>query len=379
MKIAVYMITKNEDGLLRRAIQSSQDADIILVGDTGNSNDTALVCHQENATYHSITISPWRFDDARNAVLALLPSDVDVCVSLDSDEVLAEGWREEIEKHWKVGETTMMRYMYDWNSGVVFHQAKIHARSGYRWVSPCHETLTRYASGPDVWAYTEKFMMYHYPDNTKSRRSYLPLLVMAYKEAPHIPRNVLYLGREMFFNSLYFPKEQRFKEWGTKLLNQFIGMKNNYPAETSYAYRIIGKMNGDEEAFKKAIDTMPKDTPHRCPRIWYAAWLYSQYRFEECGKQILKALYVTDRTTDYMVDPHSWDGYPHHLMGWALWHQGKKEEAIEWTKRSIELEPEATFYKESLERITKEDPPKSGAVVEERVYTPDQTTQAPSV
>lgn len=351
MKIAVYGITKNEKPLLETAIASAKEADVILFGDTGSTDGTV-----DLPNVHPIHVSPWRFDDARNAVLALLPKDVDVCVALDSDEVLAKGWREEIETQWKPN-TTIMRYMYDWNSGVVFHQAKIHARSGYRWVSPCHETLTYYGPGDEVWAYTEKFLMYHYPDNTKPRSSYLPLLRMGYKENPHIPRNVLYYGREVFFAWLH-TKEDKFREEATRALNEYLEMKGRfvYPAEVAYAYRILGKMNGDEEAFKKAIENAPT---HRCPYVWYAAWLYSQRRFKDAERNLDKAIRIQDRTTDYMVDPHCWDGYPSHLMSWCWWHLGDKDKALTWGQLAIGFEPNNDYYKKCLEKFENETPPKA--------------------
>lgn len=363
LRICVYAITKDEDELLKRAISSAIDADLIIIGDTGGSNTTRRLVKDKGAVYHRINVNPWRFDDARNALLSLVPLDVDVCVSLDSDEVLADGWRKEIEDQWK-SDTTIMRYMYDWNSGVTFHQAKIHARKGYRWVSPCHETLTYYGSGKETWAYTDKFMMYHYPDNTKSRGSYLPLLRMGYKEAPHIPRNVLYYGREVFFawlNCRHLPemkdKTEEFRKHATDVLYQFINMPGKiYPAEVMYAYRILGKMNDDTEAFSLALDENKKlQVPHRCPYIWYGAYLYSAKQFELARRAIEDGLKITDRTTDYMVDPHSWDGYPLHLLSWCYHHLGDKAKSIDLATQAVEMEPENEYYKKCLEKFTNEE------------------------
>ena len=40
---------------------------------------------------------PWRFDVARNHALSLIPDDVDLCISLDLDEVMVPGWRAALE------------------------------------------------------------------------------------------------------------------------------------------------------------------------------------------------------------------------------------------------------------------------------------------
>lgn len=358
LRIAVCFITKNEDELLKRALASAVEADEIHVGDTASSEATKQVCDEYFAYHHNITVAPFRFDDARNATLAVVPNDIDVCVWLDSDEVLAEGWREEIEAKW-TKDTTVMRYMYDWSKGVRFHQSKIHARKGYRWVSPCHETLTYYDSGKEVWAATDKFLMYHHPDDSKSRRNYLSLLHMGYKEAPHIPRNVLYFGRELFFSTLWYPDEPKFKEQATKVLYEFLGMENGYLAERVYAYRLLGRLNQDTEAFSLALDENSKlPQPHRCPYIWYAHYLYSAKLYELAQRALRDALKIKDRTTDYMVDPNSWSGYPHHLLSWCMWHLGDKMSAVNWAEMALREEPDNEHYTKCLRKFKDEEAPK---------------------
>jgi glycosyltransferase involved in cell wall biosynthesis len=138
MKIAVYAISKNESEFVKRFCESAKDADLILIADTGSTDGTAALAKECGATVYDICISPWRFDKARDAALALVPRDIDVCISLDLDEVLEAGWREEIKRVW-VEDTTRMRYKFDWSMGIVFFSEKIHARHGYHWHHPCHE------------------------------------------------------------------------------------------------------------------------------------------------------------------------------------------------------------------------------------------------
>ncbi len=346
LKIAVYMIVKNESDLLWRAVQSAEKADLIIIGETGSDKEHLQKIEDlesyNNVFIHSIRIMPWRFDHARNAVLAMVPDDVDVCVSLDSDEVLAPNWREEIEKHWKE-DTTIMSYMFDWSKGIKFRQAKFHKRSGYHWVSPCHEVLTWYAQGKEVVAMSDEQLITHLPDDNKPRSSYLQLLHMGHVEQPHNPRMALYFGRELFF---YKKNEQ-----GTEVLNKFLKMPDIDIREASYAWRIIGKMSGDEEAFKNSIKLGPL---FRDPYVWYAAWLYEQGRYSECLTQIETALKITQRTAHYFVDPASWDGYPKHLMSWCYWHLGDKKTAQELALEALELEPDNIHYKNCLEKFIRD-------------------------
>src|ERR1700677_1917073 len=131
MKICVYAIALNEAKHAKRFYDAARDADLIFVADTGSTDGTQNILRECGAEVVSIRIKPWRFNDARNAALAMLPTDIDVCVSLDLDEVLQPGWREEIERVWVAG-TTRLRYGFDWGAGIAFQYEKIHQRHGYR-------------------------------------------------------------------------------------------------------------------------------------------------------------------------------------------------------------------------------------------------------
>ena len=91
MKIAVYAISKNEEQFVKRFCDSAKDADLIIIGDTGSTDNTVALAKECGAVVPRIYITPWRFDKAREAVLALIPPDIDICISLDLDEVLEDG------------------------------------------------------------------------------------------------------------------------------------------------------------------------------------------------------------------------------------------------------------------------------------------------
>ena len=72
MKIAVCAIAKNEADFVPRFCESAKDADLILIADTGSTDGLPEVAREHGAEVHHICITPWRFDLARNAALALL-------------------------------------------------------------------------------------------------------------------------------------------------------------------------------------------------------------------------------------------------------------------------------------------------------------------
>ena len=125
LKIAVYAISKNEEEFVNRFCDSAKDADLVLIADTGSTDRTVELAIQNGAKVYDIAVRPWRFDKARDTALNLIPSDFDVCISLDLDEILEPGWREEIERVWQEN-TTRLRYKFDWGCGISFFYEKIH-------------------------------------------------------------------------------------------------------------------------------------------------------------------------------------------------------------------------------------------------------------
>ena len=104
LKICVYAICRNEEWCVDRFLDAAKDADLIQIADTGSTDRTIERikewaarndCRAKVQLDH-IWIKPWRFDHARTVGLALIPPDMDVCMSVDLDEVLQPGWRQEI-------------------------------------------------------------------------------------------------------------------------------------------------------------------------------------------------------------------------------------------------------------------------------------------
>src|SRR4029078_3368012 len=98
LKVAVYTIALNEAAHVERWANSAVDADYRIVADTGSTDDTVERLMRSGVTVHPITVRPWRFDVARNAAMALIPDDVDVCCTMDMDAYLEPGWRPKLER-----------------------------------------------------------------------------------------------------------------------------------------------------------------------------------------------------------------------------------------------------------------------------------------
>jgi tetratricopeptide (TPR) repeat protein len=336
MKICVNAISKNEVDFVERFCASAIDADLILIADTGSTDGTVeLARKQANTVVHEICISPWRFDVARNAALALVPADFDVVISLDLDEVLCEGWREEIERVWQA-DTTRLKYKFDWGHGISFYYEKIFARKGYRWHHPCHEYPLADMRVREVWAHTDKLLVKHLPDESKSRGQYLELLELSVKEDPSCPRNAFYYARELTFH----------RDWHQAIiaLHKYLeNPKATWPNERCYAMRLLGKAyaalglhNNAVLSFEQACDAAPNT---REPWVDMAQYWHDNGEWALCLTAIDKALSITNRELVYTCDPAVWGALPYDLRSIALWNLGRKPDALVYLKMALEHNP----------------------------------------
>lgn len=331
MKIAVYTIALNEEQFVESWYKSAMDADYLLIADTGSTDNTVQKAQDLGIDVFTISISPWRFDDARNAALAALPKDIDMCISLDMDEVLVPGWREHLEGI--NSETTRPRYKYTWSwnedgePGLQYGGDKIHARHGYRWKHPVHEVLvTDRLEEKQEWIGLE---IEHYPDNTKPRSQYLPLLELSVKEDPKDDRNAFYYARELYF---YGQNEKASKEF-----IRYLELPTaKWGAERSAAYRYLAKCN-QLFADQYLVGAVREAPERREAYVELAKWHYENSNWESCYHYAKLALKIEEKPLDYLCEDFAWGALPHDLMAIAAYNLGNIEEAIEQTEKAIAL------------------------------------------
>jgi tetratricopeptide (TPR) repeat protein len=347
LKIAISAISKNEALHVARFCEAAKDADAIYVADTGSNDGTVDLLLEHGAIVNLINVTPWRFDDARNAALALIPADVDVVVSLDLDEILQPGWREEIERVWVPG-TTRMRYGFDWGAGIVFLYEKIFARKGYRFHHPCHEyPLADRIT--EVWAHTDKLLVIHKPDATKSRGQYLDLLRVSVEEDPACPRNAFYYARELSFH----------RQWREAIeqAERYLSLpRATWANERCYAMRVIGRAHqelGDYTASLQWLRRACSEAPDtREPWCELAMACYRTERWGECFGAAMTCLSIKNRELIYTVDPAVWGHQPHDLAAIAAWNLGLKESALAQAKLAVELSPDDLRLRRNVEMMS---------------------------
>jgi glycosyltransferase involved in cell wall biosynthesis len=333
LKIAVYAICKNEEQFVEKFLTSCKDADGIFIADTGSTDDTnnkfwevaEKLEIQSKLHYQTVHIKPWRFDDARNANLAMIPTDYDMCICLDLDEILTEGWRQELDKFMTENpDCKRIRYNYIWNwidgkPGVSYWGNKIHARDGYRWRMPVHEVLKRdpRALGPEneKFLVSPNFEIHHHADISKSRSQYLPLLKLAVEEEPNNDREAHYYARELY---IY----EKYEEAIPEFLRHLSLPTATWKEERAASMRFLGDCYWAIGNFPLAKEWHIKSTqecPHtREPWVTLAQTCRALRDWQGCKDACEKALAITERGNSYINQPIAWSDWPETMLKEAL-------------------------------------------------------------
>ena len=342
MKIVVYAICKNEEAFVERWMDSMAEADEIVVLDTGSTDGTVEALRRRGAAVTVESITPWRFDVARNRSLDLVGEDADICVCTDLDEVFHPGWRAALERAWVPG-AAQASYRYTWSfnadgtEGVVFWQEKIHARRGYRWAHPVHEVLRWVGPGhPGETVTAEGIQLDHHPDPKKSRGQYLSLLEQSVAEEPEDDRNVHYLGREYMF----------YGRWDDCIatLKRHLAMPSaTWRDERAASMRYIARACREKGEDGLARDWYLRaivEAPHLREGYMDLSWmLYEQGNWEGVLYFTGCALAIRERPRTYICEASAWGSLPHDLRAMAYYRTGRTAEALRETELALEYAP----------------------------------------
>jgi glycosyltransferase involved in cell wall biosynthesis len=362
VKVAVVSIMKNEEKFIRRWAESCSDADYRILLDTGSSDNSVALAKECGVIVHEQVIDPWHFARARNHLLDLIPDDVDWIINLDVDELIGRGWRKALETVPTDGSVNRPRYGYTWNwkrfeynkdgtvdewatiesgePGVFYHGDKITGRWSHRWVNAVHEVNTTQPGFEERQLFVDDIKIYHFADNTKSRGSYLPLLLADVEENPNNDRNVYYCARELFFYGRYHEATEMF-------LRHITMPESIWPPERAWSMRYLAKMHPDhaEHWCIRACAEYPSGAEvwtdlakhYYEKRNWFGMY-YAAKRALDC--QLSRGLYLTE------PDAYGW--WPNDMAALAAHNLGHDDEAIHYGSIAHALNPNDERLKNNL-------------------------------
>ena len=353
-KVCVYAICKNEEKFVKRWIDSMKEADKIFVLDTGSTDNTVKLLKENGAIVKTKKVEPWRFDVARNESLKMIDEDFDIYICTDLDEIFEKDWREKLEKIWQPN-TNRLRYIYNWNLDennipkVSFYGEKIHSKN-YTWVNAVHEIL-KFNGNFENFIKTDNIVINHYPDKTKSRGSYLPLLEISVKEDPENDRNMHYLGREY----MYYGK------WNESIdiLIKHLSLKSStWKDERCASMRFIARCYKNLNRFDEAkmwLDKAINEAPYlRDPYVERALLEYSLNNFKEVKKYCLMALEIKSHEKTYINEIFSWDHTIYDLLSISYYNESDLELALYYSSKALEISPDDERLKNNYEIIKKQ-------------------------
>ena len=306
-RYAVYGIYRNEEKFIERFLNSVKDADEIVMCDTGTTDKTNEIIEgfmqrnpEVNLRPYAISVSPWRFDDALNAALALVGGDMDVCIKVDADEMLMEGWRSVLDAHWDIRYTRYYhKFQTDWGNGSIsrHNHDRPHVRRGYIWRLPVHEIIEY--SGTERICWINDFWIYHAPDTKKSRGSYRALIEISAKERPDVWKTWGFLAGE-------YMAVGRFED-ALAAIDKAMALSTSDKGHLNkfkfFIYRAQGKTDLALLHIDSAIAMMPG---RREPYVEKARYLSSLGRHSEAYLTLRQAARQTNEITDYHHNAGCW-------------------------------------------------------------------------
>lgn len=350
MKVAVYAIALNEARFVQRWADSARGADCVIAVDTGSTDGTLAEFGGAGVPVISISIHPWRFDDARNAALALVPADVDVCIALDMDEVLMPGWRDALERAWRPG-TTRLRHPFaftqneDGTPKQVMYSHRIHARHAYRWAFPIHEALTFKGDGQELVIWCDDLWIHHLTAPKPTRATYLPTLAAAAKDNPACERMAFYYARELMYHQQFAAAEKEFL--------RYLDLPTaRWPEQRCEAMRYIGRC---------------QDAQGRSHEHWYMRAVLehdgSRLAWTELANNRMKqqdwmgAVWAAGRAMrcampkGELYDVKEMAAGPYDIGGVSAFYAGLMDKASTWMEHAAQLYPDDERYRNNMKFI----------------------------
>jgi tetratricopeptide (TPR) repeat protein len=190
----------------------------------------------------------------------------------------------------------------------------------------------------EVQTYANGMKLHHWPDDSKSRGSYLPLLELAVKEEPNDDRSSHYLGREYMYYELH---EKAIAE-----LERHLSLSTAlWKAERAASMRFIARCNTGlgrhNEAQAWALKSCVEAPSDREP--WYdlaiAAYKAPKQDWHMIRLACNKALEIETRPASYICEQAAWGHELWDYLALASWNLGDKAGAIAAGAKALELNP----------------------------------------
>ena len=361
MKLCVYAICKNESKHVDTWVKGIGDeADYICVLDTGSTDDTL----EKFKKYPQVkvvqkTISPWRFDSARNESMKLIPEDTDVAMAIDLDEVYRPGFRKYIEEAFNNGYNLISGYkiIFDENNNQVSNIGAelslpiIADIKNWHWEFPVHEYVSYYDESKIKETVNAGIICEHKPDLSKSRGQYIDILKNWYESSD--PPEAICVEKysiELFHRGKIEESQKVLFESIDKCINH---TNNQTGRDTLYrnAFNcsILCRDTGKTELITKYIDMARSSGINSRSLCTWESYVYSDIfkDYDKALSALLEALKITEINPKPYIENAELFTNGEIESDIAFFYNKKKQydKAYEYSQKALSLQPENEIFK----------------------------------
>ena len=275
-----------------------------------------------------------------------------------TDHVIGYTWNWKRFEYNQDGSVNELQTIESGEPGVFYHGDKITGRFSHRWVNAVHEVNVTQPGYEERQMFVEGIKIYHFADNTKSRSSYLPLLLLDVEENPNNDRNMYYCARELYFNGRYEESIAMFKR-------HLVMPESVWGPERAWSMRYLAKMIPHEaehwhlracSEYKEGAETWTDLAKFYHGKEDWFNMFYAAKRALTC--QLYKGLYLTE------PDAYGW--WPNDMVALSAHKLGYFKEALHHGQIAVDLNPDdqrlkdnLVWYKRALTGVTVVIPTKS--------------------
>jgi glycosyltransferase involved in cell wall biosynthesis len=341
--VSAALIVKNEERVLARCLESIKGAvDEIVIVDTGSEDRTRKIARRYTDRVFDFT---WRQDFAAARQYAFDQATSDWVIWLDADDVVrhAGAIRPLLQDipasvglvYWRY------EYAFDGQGNVTceFWRERCARRGQGRWTGRIHETL----SAPGETQYRTEVVVEHHPEPgvDKLERN-IAILQAAIAEEGEIPRLLFYLGRDLASAGQ--------TDRALEALQRYVQIAD-WDDEKYQAQTRIAELLRWQKRYPEALDadlaalkihpTWP-DAYFGLARTYYFLQDWSKVvHWSEFGEML--ATPETIAILDPMDYSFNWIIY----YTVALYHVGRIEDALTWTRRALALRPDDPWHRQN--------------------------------
>jgi len=357
-KISVCMIVKDEEKILKKAIESTKKlADEVVVLDTGSEDGTVALAESLGARV--ITGGDrWHKGESRNQVIREAAGEW--VVVLDADEAIAEpeALRSHLQQTYSDALMIRMTRVKKGHPTLGFHQQRVWRKGAFWYKYRAHELPLPADKKVKPWIEQVPYMWLHDQPGGRSawKREYtLKRLEMDVQEHPEDPRPIYYLARQYrYMSELDEYKDSDFEDRALELLKKYVEMTETsnawdrpngcYDLATVYEKRQMGPER--VRALLLACESQPNN------RRWWGelARAMFEYGYQDVGIGLMKAaLEIPKEREDGYTIEMMHQTYPHDLLAQWCWLTKRYREGYEHIKEALSWSPDSKRLKDNLQ------------------------------